>query len=59
MDQCLQFLSPTKGKCKPVYLGPNIGWAKDRTCRLDVNELAKVCTKYYAQCLAFLKNSKN
>jgi len=69
-QECLNFLksseAPPHGKqCAPIFLGPDIGFANvlkyhdsDDSCQLSVQELAKVCEKFFQECLNFLASSE-
>ena len=52
-----------KPTCQKVFLGPDVGFVNvmqyhdsDGSCRLSIQELGKVCTNYYTQCISFLNS---
>ena len=68
-EECMSFLESSEEvppRCEPVFLGPDVGLVNvftfnDATqdCQLSMQELAKVCTQFFNECMAFLESSED
>jgi Ca2+-binding EF-hand superfamily protein len=64
---CMDFLASSENapECEPVFLGPDIGFMsvfeysdEDNGCKLSIQELSSVCSKFFQECLDFLASSE-